>query len=132
MPNLGYFYAGRTIEFEGVFYKRGVATSLAGATMRASIKTSPDDLDAAVLATITTTLTASGQITLTTGDGVANAGYVAKFLPAATEALEADPPDGDVYPEVTVKEADGDEYTIFPPARERATMRLITPVVRTI
>lgn len=132
MPYLGAFYAGRTIEFAGVYYKAGAATSLSGMTMRASIKTSPTDTDAAAIATITTTLTANGQITLTTGDGVANAGYNVKFLPAATEAVESATPTADVYLEVAVKETDGDEYSVWPPANSRGTLTLIGPVVDTI
>lgn len=132
MPYLGAFYAGRTIEFAGVYYKAGVATSLSGMTMRASIKASPTDTDAAAIATITTTLTANGQITLTTGDGVANAGYNCKFLPAATESVESVTPTADVYLEVAVKETDNDEYSIYPPANSRATLTLVGPVVDTI
>lgn len=115
MPILPPLFAGTNFELTRTFYKAGVATSLVGASIKASLKESPDDTDAAAVATITTTLTASGQVTLTTGEaGVANSGYILKFLPAATSALVTTLPDADLYLDVRVKESDNDEYIALP------------------
>jgi hypothetical protein len=115
MPTLAPVFAGTTIEFTGTFYKAGAAASLSGATMRATLKVSPDDLDAAAVVQITTSLTASGQITIETGEtAVANSGFRIKFLPAATTALITALPAAALYLDLRVKESDADEYVILP------------------
>lgn len=113
MPVMKPRFAGATWRFSGVYSVDGVATSLSGASIKATLKNSVADADAAAVASITTASTASGQITLTTGGGVANAGWIANFKPAATVALLTAPPDHLILG-LRVLEADADEWVPLP------------------
>jgi hypothetical protein len=115
MPQLKPKWAGLTWRFSGTYYVDGAATSLSGASIRATLKYDDDDLDAAAVATITTALTDSGQITLTTGEtGLANSGWIANFKPAATVALVTTLPDADLFFDIRVRESDLDEWIPLP------------------
>lgn len=121
-------YLGKTMEFAGVYRVEGVATSLVGHSLRATLKADPDDDADPGVAQITTASTANGQITLETGDSIANAGYRLKFKPAATLSQAH----GTVlYLDVSVVQPDGDVFIIDPAPGELCIIRLWQPGTRT-
>lgn len=114
MPTTRPHFAGTTWRFFGTYYIDGAATSLATANIKATLKRDVDDADASAVAQITKISSGNGQITLQTADGVANAGWIANFTPAATAGLIASLPIDDLYFDVRVQEADSDEWIPTP------------------
>ena len=127
-------HVGDAMEFEGTYYVRGVATPLTGHTLRATLKRSdaPDAADPGV-AQVSTVSSASGIITLQTGGGVANAGYLVHFNAAATASLTPDASGNYpvLYMDVRIVQPDGDPFVIDPPAGQRNVIRLFGPVTQT-